>query len=201
MSNMNDYTKIVLNGKYGLSNILNTNSNNNTTTLSELHFDNVNKHYRVYPQSVVETAMQNYNLSYYAIKDIEIIVPNKVIKVIFNDDTFEKAVCHDEDTFDLEVGISICILKKVFGSSQYHKLIRNIIKFYNDKCKKIKEDELKNKAIKAKIEKKRIKKLARKVKKEKEAREARIKEQAEAMLLAERLKKETSYGSIDNMED
>jgi hypothetical protein len=56
------------------------------------------------------------------IADVKIIVPNKVIKVFFTDGSFEKSVCDEEDTFSLEAGINICIMKKVLGGTKaYNK--------------------------------------------------------------------------------
>ncbi len=181
--------KGVVNSIYGVTGSLDIISNTDMTNISKLYPNTISSYdmNENYSHSILKIATQNYNLSQYMIKDLEIIVPNKVIRVTFNDNTFEKAVCHDEDVFNLEIGISICILKKVFGSSQYHKLIRNAIKSYDDKCKKIREDELKNKAIEAKREKNHMRKLARKLKKEKENREARIREQAEAIVLASKM--------------
>ena len=49
------------------------------------------------------------------ITNVEILVPNKVIKVTFSDNTFEKSVCDEVDNFDLSIGISICILKHLYG--------------------------------------------------------------------------------------
>ena len=55
------------------------------------------------------------------------IYNNKVVKVTFDDGTFEKAVCDSGDTFNVDVGITICLLKKMLGKDghkKYNKLMR-----------------------------------------------------------------------------
>lgn len=49
-----------------------------------------------------------------AITNVEIIVPDKVVKVSFTDGTDMKMVCHEEDTFDLRRCLFIAIAKKLF---------------------------------------------------------------------------------------
>lgn len=49
-----------------------------------------------------------------AITDIEIVVPDKVVKVSFTDGTDMKMVCHEEDTFDLRRCLFIAIAKKLY---------------------------------------------------------------------------------------
>jgi len=48
------------------------------------------------------------------ITDIDIIVPDKVVKVYFVDGTNMKMVCHEEDIFDLKRCLFIAIAKKLF---------------------------------------------------------------------------------------
>ena len=122
------------------------------------------------------------------IKDIEIIVPNKVVKVTFEDDRFEKAVCHEDDEFNLETAIGICITKYLCGgTSTYNKLIRNGVKLYNEKCKAEEEAKIEQKRIEEKRKKRYEKKIARKKRIEEEKRQARINEQAEAIKLAHKM--------------
>ena len=55
----------------------------------------------------------------------------KVVKVTFADGSFEKAVCSDVDTFSVDVGITICVLKKMLGKDghkEYNKLMRDVHK-------------------------------------------------------------------------
>lgn len=44
----------------------------------------------------------------------QIIVPNKVIEVYFEDNKKEKLVCHEEDTFDLHKGLFLAIAKHLY---------------------------------------------------------------------------------------
>lgn len=50
----------------------------------------------------------------YEIKDFEIVVPEKVVKVRFTDGTVEKMVCHEEDTYDLRWCLFVAIAKKLY---------------------------------------------------------------------------------------
>ena len=48
------------------------------------------------------------------IKDINVIVPNKVVEITFCDNEKEKMVCHEEDTFDLRRCCFIAIAKHLY---------------------------------------------------------------------------------------
>lgn len=85
------------------------------------------------------------------ISDVKILSPNKVVQVIFADGTKEKAVCDKDDTFSLETGITVCIVKKLLGGTKsYNKTIRNALKTMerNEKSKKEREEEKKRIALK-----------------------------------------------------
>ena len=119
------------------------------------------------------------------IKDVNIIVPNKVVEVIFRDKTKEKAVCHEDDVFSLETAIGICISKKIMGgSSAYNNAVKRGIKVYEDKLKK----EEFNKAEQERIEKRRAKRQAYKerrvAKREEIEKEKQIEIQKEAYIRA-----------------
>ena len=89
------------------------------------------------------------------IKDVEILVPDKVVKVTFEDDTFEKAVCHPEDKFDMNIAISICLAKHLSGgSNKYNNIVNKAIKLYNNKCKAEEEAKKEKERIEAKRKKK-----------------------------------------------
>lgn len=91
------------------------------------------------------------------IKDVNIIVPDKVVEVTFADGTKEKSVCKEPDTFSLESAISICISKKIMGgSSAYNNAVKRGMKVYEDKQKR----EAAEKEEQERIEKKRAKRLA-----------------------------------------
>ncbi len=77
---------------------------------------------------------------------------DKVVVVEFADGTKTKAVCDREDSFSLDAGIAICLLKKAMGGSdKYNQYIRKLIreheenlyneaKKHNKTCKKSKKD-------------------------------------------------------------
>ena len=99
------------------------------------------------------------------IKDMEILVPNKVVKVLFDDNTFEKAICLETDEFNLEDAITVCLAKKYCGgSSKYHNLIEKRIRRYNNKIKEIEKKKEEEKQHKERIERKRLKKQKNKEK-------------------------------------
>ena len=70
---------------------------------------------------------------------------DKVVKVTFSDGTFTKSVCSDNDTFNLDIGITICIMKRMMSKTDGNKK-------YNDMIRKVHEQMEKNE--KAKEEKK-----------------------------------------------
>jgi len=91
------------------------------------------------------------------IVDVNIIVPDKVVEVIFADGTKEKSVCREPDVFSLESAISICISKKIMGgSSAYNNAVKRGMKVYEDKQKR----ETAEREEQERIEKKRAKRLA-----------------------------------------
>lgn len=63
---------------------------------------------------------------------------DKVVVVSFFDGTQEKAICDEQDTFSLEQGITICLMKYILsaltsgdGTKEYNKAIRSAVKLYN----------------------------------------------------------------------
>lgn len=132
------------------------------------------------------------------IADIQIL-NKKAIIVTFTDGDNEKAVLDTYDTFNIEQGIAICIMKKFFskisngnGSSVYNKLVEYGMKVCTDiidsKYKaetERQEKEAKAKRIADKARRKRERKAA-------EKREAEIEIQKEAYLRAMREFNDTS---------
>lgn len=126
------------------------------------------------------------------IKNVNIVVPEKVVEVTFADGTKEKSVCSESDTFSLESAISICISKKIMGGSgAYNNAVKHGMKVYQDKLNK----EAAEKAEQERIEKKRAKRLAYKerravkraeeeAKKREQEKEEQIEIQKEAYLRA-----------------
>ena len=127
-----------------------------------------------------------------SIADIQVL-NEKVVMVTFSDGKVEKAVLDTYDTFNIEQGIAICIMKKSLskisngnGSSVYNKLVEYGLKAYNDilaaESKAEAEKQEKNARAKRNAEKaqrKRARKAA-------EKREAEIEIQKEAYLRAMR---------------
>lgn len=60
-----------------------------------------------------EVVSKDYNPGRY-IRDYAIIVPNKVVEVLFKDDEIEKMVCHKEDTFDIRRCLFIALAKHLY---------------------------------------------------------------------------------------
>ena len=111
------------------------------------------------------------------IKDV--IVYDNTVLVKFADNTQTVAVLDNEDAFNLEQGISICITKKLLGqdgSSVYNKLIKRALKVkkQNEKAveqaEKAKEEARKRQEIaRIRHEKKQLKKREKEIETYKEA--------------------------------
>ena len=111
------------------------------------------------------------------IQDVKILSPNKVVQVIFKDGTSEKAVCSGEDNFSLEIGISICIAKKILGGTgKYNSVIRKAMKIIENK----KKTEEKAEEERKRVLKRKQKREAYLKKRELKKREEQIKIQEEA---------------------
>lgn len=129
----------------------------------------------------------------YDIVDVAVIEKNdkpKVVIVTFADKTKEKAVLADDDTYSLEQGISICLMKKLlgketsFGGSLYNKLIKRAMDVMEANEKAAADAVAKAEADKAKAEKQAKKQKERREKYEAAAREYEIGIQTEAYLRA-----------------
>ena len=120
----------------------------------------------------------------YLIPDItDVKVHHNTVLVTFKDGTKAVAVLDDEDKFNLEQGISICITKKLLGengSSIYNKLIKRALKVK----KQNEQAEAKKEKDKAEAEKRKALALKRHQKKQAKKRESRISEMAEAYIRA-----------------
>lgn len=90
----------------------------------------------------------NY-MSDYDITKVEVLNDRAVI-MRFGDGSFTKAVCTEDDAkngkFDVDMGITICIIRKILGEADgkkkaYSKLIRDIHKMMDEQDKKSKEEE------------------------------------------------------------
>lgn len=109
--------------------------------------------------------------------EVSIIVPNKVVEVIFTDESKEKVVCKKPDVFSLEKAIAICLAKKLYRKDytpdgiEYmarqlllkkdtYKIIKDGLKLYDEKVKTEEERMAAKKAEQSRIEKKRTKRDA-----------------------------------------
>lgn len=118
-----------------------------------------------------------------AIINIIEIVPNKVVKVVFYDGTIEKVVCDEDDTFSLEMAITICMAKKLYGgTAAYNKAVRDGMKVYKRMLER-KQNENEERERIAKKKQKRKEYLARR---EARRREEQIEIQKEAYVRAMR---------------
>ena len=116
------------------------------------------------------------------IKDVQ-VKNDRVIIVYFADGDHTKAILSKNDTFNLEQGISICLMKKILaggtgcdGNNVYNKVVNYGLKMYNRKQKEA--AKAKANADKAKAEA--DAKIARQKAKKAAKREEQINTQAEA---------------------
>lgn len=99
---------------------------------------------------------------------------DRVVLVRFVDGTFTKAVCAENDTFDRDTGISICLMKRMLdrdskkATRKYNQLIAN--------AKKAEEDrQRKNKKLKEITKNRKLKEQER----QRKAKEKKARKQAE----------------------
>lgn len=118
------------------------------------------------------------------------VINEKVVIITFIDGTQTKAVCDKDDTFNLEVGIGICITKRLMsddeqtGNSIFNKTIKDALKVMkrNEQLEQArKEFEEKEKRIEAKIKRKKEKRAEKR-------RQKKIQMMADAILLADKIK-------------
>lgn len=110
-------------------------------------------------------------------------VHGKTVMVYFADNTKTVAVLHNEDEFNLEQGISICITKKLLGQdggSVYNKLIRRALKVMDQNEKAERDAATKKEVVKKKRQAAADKRDKQKAKK----REEQIEIQKEAFVRA-----------------
>ena len=122
------------------------------------------------------------------------VINDKVVIVTFIDGTQTKAVCDKDDTFNLEVGIGICITKRLMsddeqtGNSIFNKTIKDALKVMkrNEQLEQArKEFEEEEKRIEAKIKRKKEKRAEKR-------RQKKIQMMADAILLADKMRTENN---------
>ena len=125
--------------------------------------------------------------------------PVNTVKLEFNDGTSSTAVCSENDEFNLDVGIGLCIAKRVIGPDFLNAITR-AKKLYARQHKA--EEKEKNRRIEERaLEKRRREKAAKRRAKREEKRikrEAAI--MAEAMKLAEIREKNSDYNSEQKLD-
>lgn len=85
------------------------------------------------------------------IKDYKVY--EKTTVVFFSDGTKETVVCCDKDTFDVEQGIIMCVIKRMFGD-KYKKYVKSIIKAKTLNEENVKELEAAHKEAQLREERK-----------------------------------------------
>jgi len=117
------------------------------------------------------------------IKEVNILVPNKVVEVTFVDGDKQKAVCQEPDVFNLEQAVSICLTKHLLGGTgAYNKAVKNGIKVYEENQR----EKWRIKAEEERIARRRAKKAAYMKRRAEKRREEQIEIQKEAYVRAMR---------------
>lgn len=153
--------------------------NNYCRKLSNRTFENMLAVY-AYPKPLIYASPSGMRRE---IVDVNIIVPNKVVEVIFLDGDKQKAVCQEPDVFSLEQAVSICLTKHLLGGTgAYNKAVKNGIKVYEENQR----EKWRIKAEEERITKRRAKKAAYMKRREEKRREEQIEIQKEAYVRAMR---------------
>lgn len=117
-----------------------------------------------------------------AVSKVE-VYNDRVVKVTFTDGTFTKSVCSENDAFDIDVGITVCVMKRMLGkdgNKLYNNMIRDIHETMEKNIKKKEEAIAKKAEERNKKRKVELKKAAKKAK----ARQEQIDIQKTAMVEA-----------------
>lgn len=124
------------------------------------------------------------------------IINNTVVIVTFSDGTTEKAVCDENDTFDFEKAIEICVCKKKFGGSkEYNNAIKKALRqvhSIDDKKKKESEEQERIAHRKAKYAERQAKRKAKR-------RQEQVNIQSEAFFKAMVMYDEYVMDNVDNV--
>ena len=162
----------------------------------EKKFDELTKKPEVRPDTTTKFDIKNGKISVKHYKDgffksertimpdiKDVVVYDNTVLVMFADGTKTVAVLDNEDAFNLEQGISICLTKKLLGedgSSIYNKLIKRALKIKKQKVK----DAVKAEKDKEEAKLRKEKALARHKKKIAKRREEEIEMRKEAYIRA-----------------
>lgn len=143
------------------------------------------------------------------IKEVKIITNEEDVaigvKITFDGGSVQKAICSEDDVFNLEYGITICLVKqllKVLGSANasrdYNNAVRDVLKQYEKQELAELEEEEKKAQIEYRRAKRAEKKRRRAERKAAAERERQIEIQKEAYL---RAMQEYDRQRIDRMTD
>ena len=144
---------------------------------------------------------ENKKMKNVDIKNFKIIVPNKVVEVMFTDGLTEKMVCHEDDTFDLRNCLFIALAKHMYKEDytiegieykanelklmkKYVKMVDSALKQHKKEEEAIKKAEKEKAAAEATAKRKKEKLAKYKAKCKEKYRQARITEQIEAYVNA-----------------
>lgn len=122
-----------------------------------------------------------------AVKKVE-TYNDRVVKVTFIDGTYTKAVCSENDNFDLDVGITICGMKRLLGTNSdnatraYNQFINSVHSVMEKNALKELAEEAKKAKEKTKKRKAELKRAAKKLK----TREEQIDIHKQAILRAQK---------------
>ena len=108
-----------------------------------------------------------------AVKKVE-VYNNRVVKVTFVDGTFTKSVCSENDIFDLDVGITVCAMKRLLGTSS-ENATREYNRFMNHVHAVMEKNE--NEKVAAQAQKAADKAKKRKIELKKAAKKLKAKEE------------------------
>lgn len=120
-----------------------------------------------------------------AVKKVE-VYNSRVVKVTFIDGTFTKSVCSENDIFNMDVGITICAMKRLLGTSsenatrEYNSFMNHVHKTMTKNEEEQAEKNVKKMVEKAKKRKAELKRAAKKLK----AKEEQIDIQKQAIIRA-----------------
>ena len=144
-----------------------------------------------------------------ALKEVKIITNEEDVaigvKITFENGDVQKAICSEDDVFNLEYGITICLLKQFLGalgstnaSRDYNNMVRDVLKQYEKQELAKLEEEEKKAQIEYRRAKRAEKKRRRAERKAAAERERQIEIQKEAYL---RAMQEYDRQRIDRMTD
>lgn len=109
-----------------------------------------------------------------AVKKVE-TYNDRVVKVTFIDGTFTKAVCSENDNFDLDMGITICSMKRLLGTNsdnatrEYNRFINHVHSVMEKNSLEEVAEEARQAKEKSRKRKAELKRAAKKLKAKEEA--------------------------------